>query len=496
MGEIGKFRVVGVDTVLDNAKGTIRAFARIGYKLPEAIADIVDNSVDAAARHILIRFFCSDSAIRRVAIVDDGCGMSEASLLHAMQFGADVEHAASDLGKFGMGLKAASFSQCRSLSVLTMHRGKAAGRRWTVANIEEGWRCERLHPDDAAAVLKRDWGAVKIRKQGTVVLWDELDRFHVPMGTIEVAVKRLRGQLQQSLGVVYHRFLTPKGLAIRIDAHRFDEELAGIAQPVLPIDPFSYPKSGNKHYPKTFLAKLGKHSVKLRAHIWTPRSKAPEYSLGGSAAAKQGFYFYRNNRLIQVGGWNQLRGHESEPHLSLARVAVDLPPALDSLFQLNVQKSALVAPPDFDVAVEKSTAGAVKWAEYLRDAQNAYRRGEDAAEENAPIVMGRGVPSNVRSTSKKELTQGAKRQRKIGFKWTRLAPHLFFDIDRDKRLIKVNELYRKRIAAGGKGARDGAVAKTLLFLLTREEFNRERVRQERQEWLDSCNKMLIEAISG
>lgn len=496
MGEIGKFRVVGVDTVLDNAKGTIRAFARIGYKLPEAIADIVDNSVDAGAKNILIRFFCSDSAIRRVAIVDDGAGMSEASLLQAMQFGADVKHAASDLGKFGMGLKAASFSQCRSLSVLTMQGSKAAGRRWTVHNIEEGWKCERLHPDDAAAVLKLDWGAAKIRQQGTVVLWDELDRFHVPTGGIEVALRRLRAQLQQSLGVVYHRFLTPKGLSIRIDAHRFDEELAGIAQPVLPIDPFAYPKSGNKHYPKTFTVKLGTQSLKLKAHIWTPRSKLPEYSLGGSAAAKQGFYFYRNDRLIQVGGWNQLRGHESEPHLSLARVVVDLPPALDSLFQLNVQKSALVAPPDFDVAVEKSLAGSVKWADYLRDAQTAYRRGEDSAEENAPIVMGRGIPSNVRSTSKKELTQGAKRQRKIGFKWVPLAPHLFFDIDRENRVIKVNERYRKQIAAGGKSARDGAVAKTLLFLLTREEFNRERVRQERQEWLDSCNKMLIEAISG
>src|SRR6185295_8851854 len=142
-----------------------------------------------------------------------------------------------------------------------------------------------------------------------------------------------------------------------------------------------------------------------------------EYSLGGSAAAKQGFYFYRNDRLIQVGGWNKLRDHETDPHLSLARVAVDLPPDMDSLFHLDVQKSSLDVPAGFDNAVKAAMAGALSWSDYLRDAQAAYRRGESAAPENAPVVLGKGVTRGLQSRAKKVLTQGEKRQRKVQFKW-------------------------------------------------------------------------------
>jgi hypothetical protein len=487
-------RVVGGDTVEPHPGGIIKAFARIGYKLPEAVADIVDNSVDAGAKNVVVRFFCTDQAIRRVAIVDDGHGMLDAKLLHAMQFGTDVKHASTDLGKFGIGMKSASFSQARCLSVISMSGGQVAARRWTVDSIRLGWRCERLHEDDAGAMLAQDWGDAKIKKHGTVVVWDELDKLQVAPGGVEPALRRLFNQLRLALGIVYHRFLEREDISIKLDSVQYGEP-AGIAQPVLPINPFGYEKSGDKHYPKTFKLKIGKSELQLQAHIWPPRAKGNEYSLGGSAAARQGFYFYRNDRLIQVGGWNRLRDHETDPHLTLARAAIDLPASLDSIFSLDVQKSGLDVPPGFDVAVKEARSGGVSWADYLKDADRVYRRGEDAAPENAPIVMGGGVPQIVRTKVTKVLGQGEKRQRKIKFKWAKLAPDVFFDVDRSNHLIRLNELYRKAITAGGKSSQDGAMVKTLLFLLLREEFNRERVRQDAREWLDNCNKMLIAAVT-
>ena len=129
-------RVTGSDKIDPNPGGIITAFARIGYKLTEAVADIVDNAVDAKATNILIRFFCSEDAIRRVAFVDDGDGMSDATLSKAMQFGTSTKHPESQLGKYGIGMKSASFSQCRHLSVVTVSGGSAAGRRWRIPRPE------------------------------------------------------------------------------------------------------------------------------------------------------------------------------------------------------------------------------------------------------------------------------------------------------------------------------------------------------------------------
>ena len=110
-----------------DAGGTREAFSRIGYKLEEAIADIVDNSIDAKARNILIRFVQNQNSIIRVVIVDDGHGMTSETILKAMQFGARITHKGKDLGKYGIGMKSASFSQCDSLTVISKANKKING---------------------------------------------------------------------------------------------------------------------------------------------------------------------------------------------------------------------------------------------------------------------------------------------------------------------------------------------------------------------------------
>src|ERR1700730_17916940 len=92
----------------------LRAF---GYDLPTALADLIDHSIAAGSRHVRVEY-SSDPGNAWLGVVDDGCGMDSAGLRRAMRFAVDPagQRAASDLGRFGLGLKTASLSQARKLT--------------------------------------------------------------------------------------------------------------------------------------------------------------------------------------------------------------------------------------------------------------------------------------------------------------------------------------------------------------------------------------------
>ena len=158
-----------------DSAGTIRAFSRMGYHIGQALADIVDNSIDARATAVDICFLRDNKRISAVMIADDGVGMTAAMLEHAMQFGARIDHKEDDLGTFGLGLKSASFSQCQSLTVVTRRQNQTAACRWTVQAIQRDWTCERLDLATASSIFRSGYTTTP-PASGTVVLWDQLDR--------------------------------------------------------------------------------------------------------------------------------------------------------------------------------------------------------------------------------------------------------------------------------------------------------------------------------
>jgi HSP90 family molecular chaperone len=114
-----------------NPERTKDAIARIGYSLEESIADLIDNSLDAQATDVLIRFIYDRKNIHRIFVVDNGHGMREETLRRAMQFGSTLRHEKTDLGKYGIGLKSASLSQCNQFSVISRVDKEVSGRRWS-----------------------------------------------------------------------------------------------------------------------------------------------------------------------------------------------------------------------------------------------------------------------------------------------------------------------------------------------------------------------------
>lgn len=479
--------------------GAAKAFARIGYDLAEALADLIDNSLDAAASRVEITFHRNDERILAVTIADNGKGMANSALRDAMRFAAPVERRDESLGVFGLGMKSASLSQCRSLTVLTRSAGGAvAGCRWSVESIKAHWSCEVLDPMGAAAAFEGAFfGSKGAPAAGTVVLWERLDRMSVAGG--EEGVDAFLGQLMDALGLrlglIFHRFLGPKfGIVLRAK-HR--ERSFGLPRRVRAYDPFGYSHSGRPGYPKKLRASLGDgEELTLSAHIWPPESTSPDFLLGRRRGTPhQGFYFYRNDRLIQAGGWNGAVREGSDAELSLARVAIDLPPAL---VDTNVQKSAVQATAALSQALRVAASGSTTFDDYLADARRAYRAGRRRPESGRPVptVPGAGIPVALqRGLSKVMAGNGPARE--IDFVWESLPKKKVFEVEAEADRIILNRKYRRQLLGSSPAsAADAPLTKLLLFLLLESELDRSRASRKQQEWLDRCNKALLAFVAA
>jgi hypothetical protein len=314
---------------------SLRAF---GYDLPTALADLVDNSISAEARHIDIHceWAGADSIIR---VIDDGCGMDDTTLVEAMRLGGVgplAPRAPHDLGRFGLGLKTASLSQCRRLTVRSRRAGSpAATRRWDLDALDD-WS---LHRD--ATPSGEAWLApLDTMIGGTVVLWENLDRLTAGRDVRNDRHQQLFHEqidrVREHLGMVFHRLLSGHA-ALR---------LAVNGRPVEPWDPFL-----EEHQPQRLGTERLRHdgeTVTVRGYILphVSRLMPAEHLRGGGPRgwlAQQGFYVYRRDRLLVAGDWLGL-GWKKDAHMQLARLAVDLPNTLDQAWQINVVKSRATPP--------------------------------------------------------------------------------------------------------------------------------------------------------
>jgi Histidine kinase-, DNA gyrase B-, and HSP90-like ATPase len=473
----------------------IHALRHLGYSFEQAVSDILDNSVGHSAHNVVVRFITDAKDLSSVVIGDDGSGMSEARLIEAMRFGSNELYDERSLGKYGLGLKLASISQAQTLLVLTRQNGVSAGRRWTIDGLSKGWLCDTIDSNGLSEAMDEVHPGIKGLVSGTIVIWEKLDRLSVGKQGIEKGLDDLTRRLHRHVGLYFHRFLEPGKVQIYTEtvtsAHTRRAQVA-------PINPFDYPASGDSDYPQTIAVSIGDvGTLQVRACIWPPNSNDPAYKLGGKASQRQGFYFYRRDRLIQAGGWNGVVQNEAEPHLSLARAAINLPDNLESQFGLNVQKSKVVTPPSFVPSMEKAkdTAGNGWLSRYRSAANRAYRQ-DDRVVEDYPLVPGPGFPVDLAQLARTELTDGKRTKvRPIRIKWSALDVPDFFLLDRDEHIIFLNKNYRKAVIGERRGSEaDAPIIKLLIFLLLAEDFDRDRMGKDRKRRLESINRLLCEAV--
>jgi hypothetical protein len=304
-------------------------------------------------------------------------------------------------------------------------------------------------------------------------------------------------RIENHLALAFHRFLSgvPRKVNIRIDIFEQKTRRAGIPVDLDPLSPFEYNETGSKGFPAAMsLDGDYKDRVAIKAHVWPPNSTLPGYRLPGGVNARQGFYFYRNNRLIQGGGWNGLR--EAEPHTSLARLEVDIAADFDIEVSLDVKKVEIQLPQDLMASILKArTATGLDFKRYLSIADEAYRT-RKATDSELPLIPSEGLPSELSKFLHDELKiKGTSKHRDLKIKWKPLDQELFFDIDRDSGNLFLNRLYRNRLLHGiPASSADIPIVKCLLFLLLENELSSERMGIKIRERIDQVNRILVEAV--
>lgn len=336
----GSYDVVQPDPSL------IESLRSVGYSLPAAVADIVDNSIAAQAKNIHIVFHWAGRE-SHVVIVDDGCGMSEAELRSAMRPGSRnplEERDPRDLGRFGLGLKTASLSQCRKLSVASKPAGGSLSTRtWDMDALAESpeWRLLHAPPPVAVAPIEMLDGT----PNGTAVIWSDLDRIigheHSTDAVAHTRFNDAIDQVRDHLSLTFHRFL---------DAGSF--KLFLNSKPITPWNPFMANGRVSSSPTPEEIIPFGKSGVTFQGFI-LPHKDAltdEEFQLNRGPrgwTAQQGFYVYRNKRLVVYGDWLRL-GRPSpwtrEEHYRLARIRLDILNDADTDWQLDVKKSTARPP--------------------------------------------------------------------------------------------------------------------------------------------------------
>ena len=311
-----------------------------GYTLETAMADVIDNSVTASASVVEI---LAETSVDEpwIAIRDNGHGMSGEELIEAMRPGSKDprnKRDGHDLGRFGLGLKTASFSQCRRLTVITRKKGATTAATWDLDEVsQKGWNIEIDDAPFGIPATDKLGGA-----DGTVVLWQKLDRlstnFQNDNEKRSVEINKAISAAERHLRLCFHRYMVGAGSKLKILLN---------GRRLVPIDPFGTEYPSTQCDPEERLPlKQGEvvtqcftlpHHTKVAKAIWD--------ELGGPEGhlRSQGFYVYRERRLIIAGGWLGLA--RQRELTKLARVRVDIPNTMDSDWKIDVRKASAQLPP-------------------------------------------------------------------------------------------------------------------------------------------------------
>jgi len=363
-----------------------------GYNFRTASADIIDNSIAANANEVHVKITMSSEGRKFVYFGDNGDGMDEEGVHKAMRYGAPVRDNLASLGKFGLGLKTASSSVCRRFALISRRTSDApiAKLTWDLDHVEETGKWEmRANPVEPH---ERDAFDELCGDKGTLVVWSNCDRllsknYSDPGGANEqAAIKRLRAGLKEHLSLIYHRFLDPN------DMRQRNVDITVNGETVMPWNPF-FPERAEQvlsemqqRIEMDLSDEGGSGVATIKAWI-LPNSNTlneDERKRANITNRGQGFYIYREGRLINQGGWLGVFGaHGSfEPHMSLLRIEFDFGHELDEAFYVDVKKSRILFDPAIEEHLQKLLGNA------RREAENRYRRKEK--EKAAQVALDHG----------------------------------------------------------------------------------------------------------
>lgn len=326
--------MIKTEIVDPNIKNFIKSFRDVGYTFEIAVADVLDNSISANSTVIKIQALAEPEPI--FSMLDNGDGMSETELLEAMRLATndpDEKRRGSDLGRFGLGLKIASFSQCKSLTVISKKDNFISLKQWDLDYLEQENKWCLITPDINEYNHMPFVKELTALDNGTVVIWQKLDRYNKEDFSIQIY--KLRGHL----ALVFHRFLELKFNTLKIIVNE---------NPIKPFNPFnaSHPATIEKATEKI---KIYNSEINITPFILPHHKKLSQedwekYSTEEGYIKSQGFYLYRANRLLIHGTWWGL--HKAVDAHKLVRIKIDIDNEQDKLWAIDIKKSTASPMPE------------------------------------------------------------------------------------------------------------------------------------------------------
>jgi hypothetical protein len=405
-------RVRNADLIVPEA--FVRGIRHLGYQTNvEALAELVDNSIQAYAEAIDIVFSFQETDVGRtpsqIAIIDDGHGMDPAMMRIALMWGGTHrENDREGLGRFGYGLP------CAAVSI---------GRRFTIYSKTKGHRLHAVSLDVDAVASSSGLASRKIAipaaqpailppflrrairqahpagwRAGTIIVIDNLDRLDWSTAS------GLKRNLIRRFGVTYHKLLSATRLTIDETAVRPidplflnpDAELIDLDEDrAVALDPVSFKLHTSE-------GRIGE--VVLR-YAWIPPSFAAadksRDAVGLNANARfpiikqyHGVIFSRNGRLLAVQPrtpWTIFMNNDR-----YIRVEVEFSAALDEAFGVTTSKQQVsVSPEMWDYL---RVAGLNKAIEHLR---TKVREAKSARLAQEPLV----APPSTRITPQTRISR-------------------------------------------------------------------------------------------
>ena len=343
------------------ASRTIEGLRDTGYEPDTALTDIVDNSIAAGATKISIDFFADPLGQVKLYVSDNGEGMSEDKLDDAMTYGSQVREDKSSLGKFGLGMKTASTSMARCLTVVTRDTANSAPytAQWDLDHVVDVNEWELQYPDEDEVVEEMDrLDLMSPNGSGTVISWTKIDRLlsrdYKNPAAKSRDIARKEKVFRDALELTYHKFLDPYYTTNPL-------EILLNGESIRPWDPYGRDISDHvidKDVPITVVHENGEKEslgeIFVKGYILPPGPELskeqasalvvgiPPAGLGhrqGTPTSRQGIYVYRENRLIAFNTW--LGAYDIEPHYNLMRVDFSFDHRQDEIFALDIKKSQI-----------------------------------------------------------------------------------------------------------------------------------------------------------
>lgn len=368
----------------DMLMGSMR---HMGYSFDAAIADVIDNSISANCSTIRLLFPTSPMEIQAVGILDDGDGMDSETLFEAMRYGSsasELERNENDLGRFGLGMKSASLSQCRILTAISIKDGAISAYTWDYNYIQKKkrWITIEHTPSEVNNFPYSD--ELLNQKKGTLIIWQDFDVLSKSSdGQVYDTLNELKSAVYDSVSLIFHRYLSGSSPKISICVNN---------QPVKAKDPFlENHKKTTTQKEKTIAIHDSsgiERKIKVKPFILpfaTDLKESDKKLIGGieNLRAKQGFYIYRNNRLIIWGTWFGMK-----PRAELtknARIRVDIPNTLDDIWSIDIKKQSASIPK----RIQNQLKETVRQALDISVAQQTHRGRKNKVDDNIDYIWDR-----------------------------------------------------------------------------------------------------------